>query len=281
MSAQRDVFIEVIHRAARADPNIIFLTADFGAPALDLFRADCPKQVMHVGISEQNMISVATGLALSGKRVYVYAMSPFFARCYEQLKVAALQEAKFTVVSVGGGLGYAGAGPSHYALEDIALYRTLIGAWIYSASDTTLARQFAEMTLGAPRLRVIRLERSDKMLYNDRVIAIDGYARWDGKGIPVVTCGYLVDYFLKQGRPVFDVFRIKPLSHGLLAYLSEDIEIHTYEEQFLDGGFGEAIAAALSGCRTTVVRHGMPERPLIENGKRDELLENAWAQSYT
>ena len=272
MTYQRDAFIEVIHQAAKADLSIIFLTADFGAPALDAFRAECPKQVMHAGISEQNMVSVATGLALSGKRVYVYAMSPFFARCYEQLKVAALNEAPITVVSVGGGLGYAGAGPSHYSLEDIALYRTLIGAEVYTASDTTLATQLAHLTLGTPKLRIIRLERSDKVLYNIPVDIEQGYAALKGTGIPVVTCGHLVGFFREQGRTVYDVFRIKPLPDALLSDLLEYPTVETYEEQFLPGGLGEAIAAGL--CRHRL--YGMPERPIIENGTRDQLLESAW-----
>ena len=278
MTFQRDVFIEVIHGAALRDPDVLFLTADFGAPALDTFKAACPKQVIHMGISEQNMVSVATGLALSGKKVYVYAMSPFFERCYEQLKVAAIQGAPLTVVSVGGGLGYAGAGPSHYALEDIALYRTLPGVEVYSASDTTLAAELARLTVRDPKFRVIRLERSDKMLYNVGVNLSEGYVYHEGRGWPVVTCGYLVDYFLRRGRPVYDVFHIKPVPQLLLAELALYPDIYTYEEQFLPGGFGSAIVEALGdyGIRTRVFRRGMPERPLIENGTRDQLLESAW-----
>ena len=284
MTFQRDVFIKEIHASARRDPNVLFLTADFGAPALDEFKAELPAQVMHVGICEQNMINVATGLSLAGKRVYVYAMSPFFARCYEQLKVAAIHGVPITVVSVGGGLGYAGAGPSHYALEDIALYRTLPGVEVYSASDTTLAGELARLTVsGLPKFRVIRLERSDTALYPLGIDPFSGYASHAGAGWPAVTCGYLVDYFLKRKRPVFDAFRIKPLPRPLLESLSEYPIVYTYEEQFLPGGFGSAIIEALSDAniRTRVIRYGMPERPLIENGKRDELLENAWAQSYT
>ena len=280
MTFQRDVFIKEIHAAARRDPNVLFLTADFGAPALDEFKAELPAQVMHVGICEQNMINVATGLALAGKKVYVYAMSPFFARCYEQLKVAAIHGVPITVVSVGGGLGYAGAGPSHYALEDIALYRTLPGVEVYSASDTTLAGELAWLTVyGLPKFRVIRLERSDITLYGATVELHEGFAfHCLGHEMLVVTCGYLVGYFLNRGASVFDVFRIKPLPRALLEHLSHWPTVYTYEEQFLPGGFGSAIVEALSDANlhTRVIRYGLPERPIIENGKRDELLENAW-----
>ena len=279
MTFQRDAFIALIHEAARRVPDVMFLTADFGAPTLDAFRKELPTQCLHVGISEQNMISVATGLALEGRWVYVYAMSPFFARCYEQLKVAALQQAPITVVSVGGGLGYAGSGPSHYSFEDIALYRTLPGAEVYTASDTELAERLAVWSLLDPRFRIIRLERSDTTLYNRSMAFMNGYEVHRGEGPPIVTCGYLVDYFKKRGHTVYDVFRIKPVPRLLLMELDRYDSVYTFEEQYLPGGFGSAIVEALGdyGIRTRVFRRGMPERPLIENGTRDQLLDSVWA----
>ena len=69
----RDAFIEHIHQAAARDRDIYFISADFGAPALDGFREELPDQFLHSGISEQHAIDMAAGLALSGKKVYVVA----------------------------------------------------------------------------------------------------------------------------------------------------------------------------------------------------------------
>ena len=86
-SFQRDVFIEEIFKAAKNDRDIFFVSADFGAPSLDRFREELPRQFVHSGISEQHMMDMAAGFALAGKKVYVYAMAPFISlRSIEQTK---------------------------------------------------------------------------------------------------------------------------------------------------------------------------------------------------
>ena len=102
MRFQRDVLIDELYDLARRDKDIYFLSADFGAPSLDRFREDLADQFLHVGISEQNMIDMAAGMALSGKKVYVYAMGPFITlRCLEQLKCSLAQmNLPVTVISV-------------------------------------------------------------------------------------------------------------------------------------------------------------------------------------
>ena len=69
---QRDSFIDQIYLSAKKNKDIYFLSADFGAPALDRFRKDLKNQFVHCGISEQNMVNVAAGLALEGKKVFTY-----------------------------------------------------------------------------------------------------------------------------------------------------------------------------------------------------------------
>ena len=78
----RDAVIDTIYTAAKEDNDIIFISADLGATSLDKFRRSLPSQFIHAGISEQNMVDLASGLALSGKKVFLYAMAPFItARC--------------------------------------------------------------------------------------------------------------------------------------------------------------------------------------------------------
>src|SRR3990167_10521020 len=158
---QRDAFIAEIHRAALRDSKIMFLSADLGAPALDRYREECPSQFVHCGISEQNMVNVAVGMALAGKKPYIYAMSPFFLRCFEQLKLAAFHGVPITVVSVGAGLSYAGSGPTHYATEDVACYRTLVNTEVYTVSTNNLAASIAKRSLDSEKMMIVRLERGD------------------------------------------------------------------------------------------------------------------------
>ena len=94
-----------------------------------------PKNVIHCGISEQNMITVGSGLALRGSMVFCYGMAPFVtARCYEQLKISlSAMNVPVCVFGIGPGLGYADAGPTHYATEDLGIIAALPNFNIFSS----------------------------------------------------------------------------------------------------------------------------------------------------
>ena len=159
---QRDVFIEEVRAAAKRDRDIVFISADFGAPALDAFRSEQASQFLHAGISEQNMIDLAAGLALAGKKAYVYAMAPFITlRCIEQIKCSlAIMNLPVTVLAVGVGLSYADSGPTHYTTEDLACMRSLAGAEVLTAADSETARAIARLTIDKPAFRIVRLDRN-------------------------------------------------------------------------------------------------------------------------
>jgi len=271
--SQRDAFIKVLHEAAKRDKNIVLISCDFGAPALDDYRVELPEQFIHGGISEQAAINIATGLALEGKKVFCYWMSPFWPRCFEQMKLAALMNLPITFVSVGGGLGYAGAGPTHYALEDIAMFRTIGPVWL--CSDDAMAAEMARESLTYPGPLAIRLERHEAM--GGEVKLSDGYRIIEGRNNTIVTYGYLVDYFTRKGHRVIDVFKL-PVAPLAVMELEKYDNIYTVEEQYLPGGFGAAIIEAMSdyGKKTRVFRRGVPQKALIENGKRDEILDGLW-----
>lgn len=281
MKQQRDVFIDELYEAALRDPNIVFLDADFGSPSLDRFRTEIPSQFIHCGISEQNMVNVAVGLALAGKRPYLYAMSPFFLRAYEQLKMAAMHGVPITIISVGAGLSYAGAGPTHYATEDIACYRTLVDSEVYTVSTNNLAKALAQKSLTSKKMMIVRLERGELTeLYPEDYDTGDGYSilphRNDQQ--PCVAAGYLVHWLKHRGKNVIDMYRQKPISPHLVMKLGDHAFIHCYEEQYAAGGMGSALMEALgdAGKKTRVIRHTLPDRPFYENGTRDQLLEFMW-----
>ena len=146
---QRDAFIKEIYKAAKKDKKIYFLSADFGAPALDDFRNNLKGQFVHLGICEQNMIDFACGMALDGAKVYAYAMAPFLAlRCIEQHKTATcLMNLNVCSIVTGIGLSYANSGPTHYSTEDLACLRSLPNAEVYTASDSAVAKMIARYSL--------------------------------------------------------------------------------------------------------------------------------------
>jgi len=272
---QRDAFITELYHAAERDSDIVLLNADFGAPAIDQWREKLPAQFIHCGISEQSMINVAVGMALSGKKVYTYCMAPFVLRAYEQLKLAAVMNVPLNVIAVGAGFSYAGSGPTHYPLEDIQAYSALPGVQVYTASTANLAAGIAKQTLDSGKFNIIRLERGElPELYPENYAPKEGYRILsEGPGIPYLACGYLVHWLRKRGHPVIDIYRQKPISPMLAMYLSNYEHVYTIEEQY--GGFGNQIIEALNsyGKKIRVFKRAIPERGIYENGNRDELLE--------
>ena len=288
MQFQRDILIDKIYEMALKDKDIYFISADFGAPALDRFRDDLSKQFIHAGISEQNMIDVAAGLALSHKKVYVFAMGPFITlRCLEQLKCSLAQmNLPVTVISVGLGLGYADAGPTHYITEDLACLRSIVNFEVYTPSDISTVVELAELTDSKPALRVLRLDRNALEDLHDQEVSVDrGFAEIKkGNRIGILSCGYILQRILKNWDEVtkgldlglVDVFRNKPLNlEGLKPIFEKYKKIITVEEQCLSGGFGSSILEAISdlGMANSVNRLGLEERYYFENGGREYLLD--------
>ena len=284
---QRDAFIEEIFVAAKNDRDIFFVSADFGAPALDRFREELPNQFFHSGISEQHMIDMAAGLALSGKKVYVYAMAPFITlRCLEQTKCSlALMNLPVTILAVGVGLGYADAGPTHYSTEDIACLRSIVGLEVVSPCDELSSRFIAKRTIEAPSLRVVRLERHALPLIYSSESELISYGHNElvkGEGVCVMSYGHLLHRILNARKSlpkpkfgVVDLFVIKPIDFNLVDILKTYDSIVTVEEQCLSGGFGSAVLEFLSdvGLKIHVKRLGLEERYYFENGGREFLLD--------
>lgn len=290
--AQRDVFIEEIIRRAEKDAGIYFISADFGAPALDEFRARLPMQFVHSGISEQHMIDMAAGLSLSGKTVFVYAMSPFISlRCLEQLKCSlAVMKQPVCVLSVGIGLGYADSGPTHYSTEDLACLRSLNGVEVLTPCDTASTRAIARQSCDSVAFRIVRLDRSplpDIHGSFPQSTLARGFAEIaSGRDIGLIACGYMAHRAKLAAQKlaaegisvgVIDLFRVKPFPAELRTILRPYRLLVTLEEQCLAGGFGSTVLEYLSDCRLQrpVLRLGLPERYFFENGGRDYLLSLA------
>jgi transketolase len=146
----REVLIEGIYQRMEQDQSLFFVTADFGSPKLDALREQFKDRFINVGIAEQNLINISTGLALEGFTVYAYAIAPFLTmRAYEQIRVnlslhAQLKEINVNLIGVGAGLSYDVSGPTHHCLEDITIMRSLPNMTLFSPSDWKLAEKFVD-----------------------------------------------------------------------------------------------------------------------------------------
>lgn len=301
MKPQRDLFIEELLLKAKLDSSIIFISVDMGAPALDQWREQLPKQFIAAGISEQNAINVAAGLSASGKKPYVYMMACWVARCFEQIRYScAMANLPITILGNGVGLGYAPAGPAHEPTEDLAYMRAIDGLEILSPSTSNLIPFIVNETIINPKLRYIRLERSISKFVAERK-SKDGSVVLLNTGMEVIkqfeeenckrkltifSSGYLLqralsisdllklDYAIDS--QVIDLCRIKPINTSKLHDLVSNSDfIVSLEEQALSGAFGSAILEALSDNRLFkhLLRFGLDQAYIFENGTREQLLD--------
>ncbi|MFC1809829.1 transketolase family protein, partial [Candidatus Omnitrophota bacterium] len=192
----RDAFFDSLYEIARKDKNVIIVSADMGAPSLDKFRENLAEQFVNVGIAEANMVTVATGLALGGKKVLIYAIMPFVtSRCYEFLKVdVSLMNIPITIVGVGPGFGYDDSGPTHHCTEDISIMRALPNMTILSPSDSVMTSAFARFVCKHENPSYIRLDRQvQPILYDAKKQFKNGcYKLRKGDDICILATGNMV-----------------------------------------------------------------------------------------
>lgn len=285
---QRDSLINTIFDEAKKNEDIFFLSADFGAPALDRFREELPSQFIHTGISEQNTIDLAAGLALDGRKVFAYAMAPFITlRCLEQHKCAlSMMDLNVCTIVAGIGLGYADAGPTHYLTEDLGVLRSLIKSNISTASDSIVASKLAKDFIDKPSFNFIRLDRHACVDLNNEVTdneIKEGYRflKKSNSKICVISHGSLINNVIQASKnlnneiDIIDLIRIKPIHNSLSEKLSNYEKIIVVDEQSNTNGLFSAIHEFLflNNLLKQVIPINLPEKYIYENGGRDYLLK--------
>ena len=285
---QRDVFIEEITKKLNQDKSIYFLSADFGAAALDDLRERFPSNFLHCGISEQTMLDLAAGLALEGNKVFVYAMAPFLSlRAIEQTKCGAgLMNLPVCLLSVGIGLGYADSGPTHYSTEDFACFRAIVGSSIYTPADVTSTKLIAEDILKNPKFSYIRLDRevlpkiSPEITTEDFNKGFKVFGQIDDKKIALISHGKMLhkclEIYKKDTDRFFcvDIFRSKPFPQDLPKTISTCKGIIVVDEQSPSGNLSSCIFEGFShqNLFPKIISKSLPEKYIFENGGREFLL---------
>jgi transketolase len=289
MMLQRDAFIEEVKKRLETDKDIYFLSADFGAAALDSLREEYPDNFVHCGISEQAMIDIATGLALQGKKVFCYAMAPFISlRAIEQIKCGpSMMNLPIAILSVGIGIGYADAGPTHYITEDFACMRSIINLNVYTLADASSARRLANQVLDNPELCYIRFDRHDQpelpvtnfkddltyrligdMLTEEKVLLIGS-----GKMSHVIAEVYQKN---KNSVVGVDLIRAKPFPDAIAVLIDHCKGAIVIDEQTPCGSLGAAVLEKLAQAdllNKPIKVITLPEEYLFENGGREYLLK--------
>lgn len=158
--------IDTLLAYAKANPDVMLLTADLGYSVLERFAEALPAQYANVGICEQAMTGIAAGLALSGKRVVLYSIANFpTLRCLEQLRNdVCYHDLPVLVVAVGGGLAYGAQGYTHHGIEDLGIMAMLPNIAVACPADPQEAMALLPQLLERRRPAYLRLGRSGEPL---------------------------------------------------------------------------------------------------------------------
>ena len=289
----RNTVVNAIHAAARTNSDIVFLTADIGYSVIEPFQIELPAQVVNVGICEQNMIGVAAGMALAGKKVFVYTIVPFATmRCFEQIRVdMCYQNLDVTIVGVGGGFAYGTLGTTHFGLEDLALMRVLPNMKIVAPCDPTEAAALVPQILSTPGPWYVRLNRGgEKEIAPPLTPPIVGQASCLKKGsdVTLFSIGAITEVVYAAAQQlvsehgidteVVHIHTLKPLDRDAITSRAASRKAFvTVEEHMINGGLGSAVCEVLAehGISIPFFRMGMRDRYAHVIGKQDFLRAEA------
>jgi len=255
----KDPFIRTLTKLAVEDDRVFLIVGDLGFGMVESFIEKCPKQFLNVGVAEQNMIGVATGLALEGYKVFCYSIANFGTlRCLEQIRNdACYHGANVKVVAMGGGFSYGALGISHHATEDIAILRSLPEMTVVVPGDDWEAGEATAALANLPGTAYLRLDKMSLPGGEGEGPFIIGRSRRlrEGQALTLVVAGGIRKQALAAAAVlesegiqcrVEGFHSIKPLDTAALISASRETGgILTIEEHTVDGGFGSAVCEAL------------------------------------
>lgn len=257
----RDTFIRALSEQAAADPRILLLTADLGYTVLETFAERNPRQFFNVGVAEQNMVGVATGLAEAGFIPFVYSIATFASlRPYEFIRNGPLMHGlPVRVVGVGGGFEYGTAGPTHHALEDVGVWRVQPDLCVIAPADFEQARSALRATWDLPSPIYYRLGKNEKTtvpgLHGAFALGRAQLVR-DGNDLVIVAMGAIASEAVAAAEllagegveaSVLVVASMNPAPiEDLAATLSRFALVVTAEAHYRVGGIGSLVAEVIA-----------------------------------
>lgn len=288
----RDTFVRTLVELAKEDKNIELLTGDLGFGVLKPFWETVPDQFTDAGIAEQNMTTVAAGMALEGKTVFTYSIGNFpTLRCLEQIRNdCTYHKANVKIVCVGGGLVYGSLGMSHHATEDLAVMRALPDMVVMAPGDPAEAEAATRAIAAYPGTCYLRLGRGGERRIHEsitdyqigRALQIRDSRQEGRKNITVFSSGAILDEVCDACRSLeqkdvgilqYSFPTVKPIDREAIIKCAKDTDaVFTVEEHNITGGFGSAVAEVMAE-----VAGGTP---LYRIGLNDEYCTKVGSQQY-
>lgn len=287
----RDTFVRTLIGLAKENKNIELITGDLGFGVLKPFWEQLPDQFTNAGIAEQNMTTVAAGMALEGKIVFTYSIGNFpTLRCLEQIRNdCAYHQANVKIVCVGGGFAYGSLGMSHQATEDLAILRALPDVVVLAPGDLVEAEEATKAMVNDPGTCYLRLGRGGEKRIHDHIDNFQiGKAIQvkDGEKIAIFSTGAIFeevegayDILTQKGfsPAVYTFPTVKPIDAEVIRDCAQRFDyIVTCEEHNIVGGFGSAVAevmAEMKAKKANLIRIGLNDQYAVLVGNQKYLRE--------
>lgn len=284
--ANRAVMCEVLMAEAARDKDLLVLCSDSrGSASMTPFAKAFPEQFVETGIAEQNLVSVAAGLAACGKRPFAISPASFLTtRSFEQAKVdCAYSNENVKLVGISGGVSYGALGMTHHACQDIAALAAVPNLRVYLPSDRHQTKKLFEALLRDEKPAYIRLGRNPvEDVYGEELeFTLDrACCAAEGTDVAIVACGEVVRPSLDAAAAlrqegiscaVLDMYCVKPLDVKTLLDVTDGVKlVVTVEEHAPFGGLGSMVSQAIAAhAPKNVINLSLPDAPVVTGTSKE------------
>ena len=279
--ANRKVICDVLMEHAKNDKQITALCSDSrGSASMTPFADTYPDQFVEIGIAEQDLVSVAAGMAHCGKKPYAFSPACFLStRSYEQCKIdVAYSHTNVKLIGISGGISYGALGMSHHSAQDIAAMSAIPGMRVYLPSDRFQTKKLMEALLKDLEPAYVRVGRNPvEDIYSEEncpFVMDKATAIAEGSDVTLIACGEMVKPIVDAAKilekkgihaTVLDMYCVKPLDKESIVRAAERTKlIVTAEEHAPFGGLGSMVSQVVSAvCPKKVINITLPDAPVI------------------
>lgn len=283
----RKAICDVLLEKAKDDRDIVVLCSDSrGSASLAPFADAFPEQFVEIGIAEQDLVSVAAGLAHSGKKAFAASPACFLStRSYEQCKVdVAYSNTNVKLIGISGGISYGALGMSHHSAQDIAALCAIPNMRVYLPSDRFQTTKLMKALLLDEKPAYIRVGRNPvEDIYSETECPFkmdQATVLKEGKDVLLVACGEMVrpayeaaQLLMEEGieATVVDMYCVKPLDKNAIVKYAKDAKVVvTIEEHSPFGGLGSMVSQVVgSECPRKVINIALPDEPVITGTSKE------------
>lgn len=287
----RQALLEELTKLMYEDPSVFLVTTDTGFHVFDEFQKQFAARYLNVGISEAAMIGMAAGMALEGRKVFVYGIVPFVTlRCLEQIRVdLCYMPSPVKIIGVGGGLTYGPAGGTHHSIEDIAVLCALPNMTVLCPGDPGEVRGALRASLALSGPCYLRIGKSGEERVHPGPLPCFEIGRAirvrDGSGIGLIATGNMLptaarvrERLAAQGlQPaLLSMHTVKPIDVEAIRSLAGHCRLLvTIEEHNIIGGLGAMVGGVLAdeNLPNTLLRCGIPDVYACKAGSQDFLRQ--------